>query len=222
MIRHIRFKVLYKTFFNNLFVTNFIDAVPGLSQILLLGKIYELEKQVKNKISSQFAYDLIIVDAPATGHGLSALEVPNILKSAVKIGPLHSHASNILDLLSNKEKTVFSLVTLAEEMPVCESEEYIQALKERTHIGFGPIFVNAIMPKVKPVKSGLDLKGDMKIFWNYYTLAKKRSELNQFYLNEIDKKFSDFKKIILPFQFHGLHTQKNFTPLVKSLQETIN
>lgn len=219
VIRHIRFKTLYKAFFNNAFVTNFIDAVPGLSQILMLGKIYELEKLIKNKISSQFVYDLIIVDAPATGHGLSALEVPKVLKSAVKIGPLHKHAVNILDMLSNKAKTAFSLVTLAEEMPVCESEEYITALKERTQIGFGPIFVNAVMPQVKAVKDGKKLPKDLSIFWDYYNLAKKRSELNQSYIKEINQRFPDFEKIILPFQFHGLHAHKNFSSLIKSLQE---
>jgi len=219
VIKQIRFKLIYKTFFNNRFVTNFIDAIPGLSPILMLGKIFELEGQFKSKLKSQYAYDLIIVDAPATGHGLSALEVPNVLKSAIKIGPLHKHASNILDLLSDKEKTCFCLVTLAEEMPVNESEEYVDALKQRTHMGFGPLFINAVMPEVKSIKAITKLPSDLDIFWNYYHLAKSRYELNQFYVKEIYKKFPNMNPIIIPFQFHGLNTQKSFQPLIKDLKE---
>lgn len=222
VIRHIRFKMLYQTFFNNTFVTNFIDAIPGLNQVLMLGKIFELERQVKNKISNQFSYDLIIVDAPATGHGLSALEVPNVLKSAVKLGPLHKHAVQILDLLANKEKTAFCLVTLAEEMPVCESEEYVQALKERTHINFGPLFINYVMPPLDTIKGKKNLPGDLSLFWNYYILAKKRADLNQSYIKEIEKRFPDFQKITIPLQFHGLDDKKDFQPLIKSLKELDN
>lgn len=217
VIKRIRFKTIYNTFFNNTFVNNFIDAVPGLNPILMLGKILELERQIKNRLSDQPQYDLIIVDSPATGHGLSALEVPNVLKSAVKIGPLHHHAVQILDLLGNAEKTVFCLVTLAEELPVAESEEYLQALKERTQLHFGPLFINAVMPQVQTVKLKRKPPEATAIFWKYYELAQRRAELNRFYTDRIEKNFPDLKRIVIPFQFHGLNRHKDFLPLVQAM-----
>lgn len=217
VLRHVHFKTLYKAFFNNRFVANFVNAIPGLNEVLMLGKIYELERAKKNVLTETPLYDLIIVDAPATGHGLSALEVPQVLAKAVKIGPLHKHANNILELLADKQKTAFCLVTLAEEMPVCESQEYVQSLKQKVKISFGPIFINQVMTGIGAVESPANISGDLKILYDYYNLTRSRSELNQHYVTEIKKIFTDFEQIILPFQFQGLTQSRQFAPLVDQL-----
>lgn len=211
VLQRIRFKALYKTFFNNNLVTNFLHAVPGLHDILLLGKIYELE-QLDNE------YDFIVVDAPATGHGLSALEVPKVLQEAVKIGPLKNHADDILSLLANHEKTAFCLITLAEEMPVTESFEYMQALKERTELQFGPLFINAVVPPLEPIKKPSNLDPELAPFWQFYQLTQDRSSLNHGYLKTIDDLFSDFDKITLPFQFKDLKKAADLNSLVDVLK----
>ena len=215
VMRLLFFTRLYKTFFENKYVNNFLNAAPGLDEFLMFNKITSLEDEFSNQFVSRLKYDLIIIDAPATGHGLSALEVPGFLASGVKIGPLNKQANRILDLLDDRRKTAFCLVTLAEEMPVCESEDYIKALKERTGLGFGPIFVNAIMPQVEAVSVSDSLPANLQIFQNYYNLAKERAQLNQEYLEEINKRFPDFEKIIIPFQFQGLHTSMDFKPLIE-------
>ncbi|OVE81966.1 hypothetical protein BVY03_01570 [bacterium K02(2017)] len=222
VLKHIRLKTIYKTFFNNKFVSNFLNAVPGLNEILMLGKIYELEKLQKKTLKSEPAYDLIIIDAPATGHNLSALEVPNILKSAIKIGPLHHHAASILDLLGNHDKTIFSLVTLAEEMPVNESFEYVATLKEKTNLNFGPLFINSVMPEIVAVKKNKNTPENLIDCWNYYQLTYKRSLLNQYYIDDIHNKFPNLEKITLPFQFKDLDNVKDFSNLLSSLKEQLH
>ena len=127
VLKHIRFQTLYKTFLDNKYVTNFLDAVPGLKEILMLGKIYELEKSNQN-------YDLMIVDLPASGHGLSLLEVPKVLMSVAKVGPLYKNAKAILQLLENPQKTALILVTLLEEMPVSETIEFVKLFQKNTKI----------------------------------------------------------------------------------------
>jgi anion-transporting ArsA/GET3 family ATPase len=217
VLERVRFRALYETIFNNKYVTNFLGATPGLSEILMLGKIAQLEKKTKGRLLGEPCYDLVIVDAPATGHGLSVLEVPKVLESAVKLGPLHAHAVEILALLGDAQKTAFALVTLAEEMPVAESREYIHALREKTHLHFGPIFINAVMPPVGRVKTHVTLSGGLSLYVDYHHLACERAALNQHYIQEIETSFADFDKLILPFSFENLVSAKEIGVLADSL-----
>lgn len=218
-IRLLYFSALYKSFFTNRYVSNFINAVPGLDEFMMLAKVDQLIHQPRSKLSSQPKYDLIVIDAPATGHGLSVLEVPAIIGSAIRIGPPHKQAEAIQKLLADKSRTAFCLVTLAEEMPVCESQEYVNALRKKTELGFGPIFINAVMPPTLPVTPVDNLPKDLKIFQTYYELATKRAELNQVYVAEIEKRFPDFVKYRVPFYFEGLRSGKDFSTLLRHVKE---
>lgn len=134
VLRQVRFKKIFDTFVNNRFVTSFLNAVPGLNDLLLTGKIYDSERQGR--------YDVIIVDGPATGHGVSTFEVPFVVSRAVKVGPLRSQSDKIIKLLTDPKKTVFSVVTLAEEMPVVEAGELADMIKNKLKIELGPLFLN--------------------------------------------------------------------------------
>lgn len=222
VLKHVKFQLVYKTFFNNKFVSHFINAVPGLNEILMLGKIYELEKQRQSRFSDNTEYDLIIVDAPATGHGLSALEVPQILQSAVKMGPLHKHATQIIDMFSDRSKSAFCLVTLAEEMPVNEYIEYIEALKSKIDIAFGPIFINGVMPSLPDLSKPRSLPQQAELLWNYYRLAHDHADLHQYYINKLNKEFPDFEKVVLPFQFKPLLNTSDYANLLHTLEGAIS
>lgn len=219
VLERVRFRALYETIFNNKYVTNFLGATPGLSEILMLGKIAQLEKKTKGRLSQESCYDLVIVDAPATGHGLSILEVPKVLESVVKIGPLHAHAVEILALLGKAQKTAFVLVTLAEEMPVAESREYIQALREKTNLHFGPIFINAVMPPTERVKNHAHVPEELAVYVDYHRLADERAALNEHYIREIDTSFADFDKLVLPFSFENLVSAKEIRALTFLLMQ---
>ena len=132
VLRQIKFRKLYRAVFENRYVRHFIDATPGLSDLMCIGKIYELTK----------CYDLVIVDAPATGHGIALLEIPSIVSRAVRVGPLRTEAEKVDLLLHDASKTEVVLVTLPEEMPVTEALEMNRSLKERLQLPLGPIFLN--------------------------------------------------------------------------------
>ncbi len=104
---------------HNRFVQNFIQATPGLPQILLLGKIASLVR------SNQ--YEFILVDAPATGHTLSLLDAPRIALKALTHGPLKQETQKIVDLLSS-DQTGFLLVMVPESMPTEEGLELYKHL----------------------------------------------------------------------------------------------
>ena len=113
-------------------------AIPGIRDILVLGKVKSLERQP--------AADLILVDAPATGHAMTFLSSAQGLLDAARSGPVRTQAAVVVELLSDPERCQVALVTLPEEMPVNEVVEAAYALEDRIGISLGPVIVNACLP----------------------------------------------------------------------------
>ena len=90
-------------------------AIPGIRDILVLGKIKQLERGREA--------DLILVDAPATGHAMTFLSSAQGLLDAARSGPVRAQAADVVELLSDPERCQVALVTLPEEMPVNEVVE---------------------------------------------------------------------------------------------------
>lgn len=113
-------------------------AVPGMRDILLLGKVKQLEQSG--------AADLIILDAPAAGHAITFLMSPRGLQDAVRMGPVRHQADGVVEMLSDPARCQVLLVTLPEETPVNEVTETAFALEERVGIALGPVVVNQCLP----------------------------------------------------------------------------
>jgi anion-transporting ArsA/GET3 family ATPase len=120
-------------------------AIPGIRDILVLGKIKQIEQQ-------QVA-DLVLVDAPATGHTMTFLSSAGGLLDAARGGPIRAQAADVVALLSDPQRCQVALVTLPEEMPVNEVVEAAYQLEDRVGIALGPVIVNAAYPPVP----GLDV-----------------------------------------------------------------
>jgi anion-transporting ArsA/GET3 family ATPase len=116
-------------------------AIPGIRDILVLGKVKQIEQQ---RIA-----DLVLVDAPATGHTMTFLSSAGGLLDAARGGPIRAQAADVVALLSNPERCQVALVTLPEEMPVNEAVEAAYQLEDRVGIALGPIIVNACYPPVE-------------------------------------------------------------------------
>jgi anion-transporting ArsA/GET3 family ATPase len=117
----------------------FVAAAPGLKELMTLGKIwYEAERSD----DSGEAWDHVIVDAPATGHGLQYLRMPAAARDTFEIGLVHREAQRIVDLLTDPERTAVSLVTTAEEMPVNETISMYRALRDDLSMPTGLLFIN--------------------------------------------------------------------------------
>ena len=69
--------------------------------------------------------------------------------------------------------------TLAEEMPVAESIEYVQALRERTKLAFGPLFINGLVPEPQNISLKTDLPKKLQVYADYYRLARERAALQK-------------------------------------------
>lgn len=113
-------------------------AIPGIRDILVLGKVKSLER-------GEVA-DLILVDAPATGHAMTFLSSARGLLDAARAGPVRAQAADVVELLTDPARSQVALVTLPEEMPVNEVVEAAYALEDRIGVTLGPVVVNGCLP----------------------------------------------------------------------------
>jgi anion-transporting ArsA/GET3 family ATPase len=121
-------------------------ATPGLKELVTIGKIWELA-QPDRKVKDGRAYDLVIVDAPATGHGVGFLQTPRTFAAIARVGPIHSQAQTLDRFITDQEQTGVAIVSLPEEMPVNESAALERDLREEVGVAVDRIYMNALYPE---------------------------------------------------------------------------
>lgn len=126
--KKLKVSALVRVLFHNRVFHAFVDAVPGLHDLFQLGKLNHL---VTTPDSGDPQYDLVIVDAPATGHGLTLLASARSMGDMVGSGLVSEESAMIAELLEDPERTGLVLVTLPDELPVNESLELVDQLGER-------------------------------------------------------------------------------------------
>jgi anion-transporting ArsA/GET3 family ATPase len=119
-----------------------MDASPGWRELITLGKVWHLEQM--REPDGRARFDLLVIDAPATGHGLTFLDVPRVVVSAVRAGPLRRHAGLVEAMIADAEQTLLLPVALAEELPAQETAELVARAQERTGIAVDRVVVNAV------------------------------------------------------------------------------
>ena len=143
---------IYRTVFENRLVRYFLRFLPALQELVMLGKItFHLQEQELGRPR----FDLIIIDAPATGHAISFFSVPQVLLDTVPKGPLQTEARTMRDLLVSRETTSALLVSIPEEMPVNETVELHRAFTEKVRIHVAGIVLNQfIAPRFAEAELG--------------------------------------------------------------------
>src|SRR5215211_1388065 len=125
-------------------------AVPGMKDILVLGKVKALELE---RVA-----DLILIDAPAAGHAVTFLMSPRGLGDAVRVGPVSKQSTEVIEMLSDPARCQVLLVTIPEETPVSELVDTAFALEDRIGIQLGPVVVNGCYPDLGPPVSVDDVQ----------------------------------------------------------------
>ena len=115
-------------------------AAPGVREILTVGKFcYEVRER---------HYDLVVVDAPATGHIVGHLAAPLAINELVNVGLIRSQTDWILEILSEKHTTGLLIVTTPEEMPVNETIELAGRVDTETPVHLAAVIVNRVLPEL--------------------------------------------------------------------------
>ena len=135
LLGQVKVRAVYERMFENRVFGYFAAAAPGLRELVTLGKIRQLLQSGR--------HDVVVVDAPATGHGLGFLNVPRTFMRIARTGPVHSRAKAIAALLDDPDRTAVVLVTTPEELPVSET---IEAIDDLTQEGFplAGVIANAV------------------------------------------------------------------------------
>jgi anion-transporting ArsA/GET3 family ATPase len=138
-VRHaVRFEMLARRILESPIYHRFFAAAPGLKELMVLGKIMVLE-EARARFAAKPLYDLIVVDAPATGHGLAFLKVPLAASAAAPVGPIGHNARRVLALLRDRRRTALVVVAIPEEMAVVEAVQFHRLATEE--LGMEPLGV---------------------------------------------------------------------------------
>ena len=125
----------------------FVAAAPGLKELMTVGKIwYEATREE----GGAPRWDAIVVDAPATGHGLQYLAMPQVAHDTFGAGLVQREAGRVAALLRNPKATAIHLVTLAEDMPVVETLETHAKLTGQLSLPVGRVIVNRVHGRCFP------------------------------------------------------------------------
>ncbi len=148
-VDHLKMKLLYSIIIQNKHVQKLIQAAPGIAELFFLGRLFWLV-ELAQKERGVF-YHRIIVDTPATGHGVSLFGITKAVANLGMTGPLALECERVTKLLSNEQKTAAFLVTLPEELPSEECMESIPIIKQK--LGYNPLFLivnQSVLPSLYP------------------------------------------------------------------------
>lgn len=140
----LRVRALYKLVFENRYVSAFLRGTPGIDAWAMLGKA-QYHAQEKDDFGRP-RYDLVIVDAPATGHGLDLLRVPRVIMDVAPPGLLRRDAESANALFQDPERAGVLLVTLPEEMPATETVELHAAVRGELNLPVCGLVINQTLP----------------------------------------------------------------------------
>jgi anion-transporting ArsA/GET3 family ATPase len=131
--------------FHNRVFEYFVAAAPGVRELTTIGKVWELA-QLERRDRRASPYDLVILDAAASGHGLAMLNAPRTFGEIARVGPIRRRADMIHEFLRDPKRTGVVSVALAQEMPVSETIEFREKLRDQMGMRTDAVIVNALLP----------------------------------------------------------------------------
>jgi len=140
----IKVRALASAVFENKYTKTFFRAVPGLYEWAMLGKAWFHTTETLADGSPRF--DVVLFDAPATGHGADMLRVPKVILDVVPPGVLRRDAETAWAMLQDPAKSGVVIVTLPEEMPVTETLELIETVRGELRLPVLQLVINGVIP----------------------------------------------------------------------------
>jgi anion-transporting ArsA/GET3 family ATPase len=145
VLLQLKVRAMRDLLFKSKIFTYLAAATPGLKELVTIGKIWELTLQDR-KVSKARNYELVIVDAPATGHGVGFLQTPRTFANVARVGPLRQQAETLDAFIRNRRRTGVAVVALPEEMPVNETASLERSLDSEVGVEVDRIFCNGLYP----------------------------------------------------------------------------
>jgi anion-transporting ArsA/GET3 family ATPase len=121
-------------------------ATPGMRELLTVGKVWELA-QDDRRTPGAHPYDLVVLDAPATGHGVAVLSAPRTFAQVARVGRVARQGRTIDAMVSDPARTAVVAVARPEEMPVNETLALQDALRAEVGLDLGLVIANGMLPQ---------------------------------------------------------------------------
>src|SRR5262245_29023839 len=120
-------------------------AAPGVKEVLTVGKACW---EAREAIEGRAEWDLVLVDAAATGHVIAQLGAPEAIRELVAVGPVRSQTEWMTEILNDPALTALNIVATPEEMPVAETIDLVGRAREELDVPFGAVIVNRVLPEL--------------------------------------------------------------------------
>lgn len=115
------------------------QAAPGVREILTIGKLCHEVRQGR--------FDLIVADAPASGHVVELLTAPRVVHELVHMGMVRAQTTWMLDIVEDPTRTGVVVVTTPEELPVNETIEMLGRWRDESRVGVAAVVANRVLPE---------------------------------------------------------------------------
>lgn len=142
----LKVRALYRLVFENRLVSGFLRATPGIDAWAMLGKAQY--HAFETRPDGMPRYDTVIVDAPATGHGLDLLRVPRVILDVVPPGLLRREAERAWGMFTDPSRAGVVLVAIPEELPTNETVELYDTLRVELRLPVAGLVVNQVLPRL--------------------------------------------------------------------------
>jgi anion-transporting ArsA/GET3 family ATPase len=121
-------------------------ATPGMRELLTVGKVWELAQEDRRTPGAE-PYDLVVLDAPATGHGVAVLSAPRTFAQVARVGRIARQGRTIDAMVTDPARTGVVAVARPEEMPVNETLALQDALLSEVGLEVGLVVANGMLPR---------------------------------------------------------------------------
>jgi hypothetical protein len=223
----LRSEFIAKQVLENKVSRTFLKAIPGLEDYAMLGKVWF---HTTEEESGRPRFDLVIMDAPATGHLLSMLQIPLAIIDTVPEGPLTRPAQSTLSLLRDPVRSSMVIVTLAEDLPSNEAIDLAKNQQATVRMPLGPLVVNQLYPprfstgpSSRAVASIPENCGDPELepLLVSARTAQRRRALNERYLERLKTDLPQ-PQVHLPYLFRPDFGVEAVTELARRLEGQVS
>ncbi len=229
-LRMILPRIVVKAVLRSKVYNYFVAGAPGLKELMCMGKIfYEV---VDRKKGGRPVWDLVIVDAPATGHGIQYFRMPRAANETFTMGLVHRETQRVMDLLRDPERTAHVLVTLAEDLPVSETLELFRVIHDEMEFPTGPIVINCFHSDVLAPATPDELKTFAKSIGEHDELLldllektrnfQERHTRNIRNARRLKKHTRQHSLLVLPALFQERLGPEEIKPLIRTIDEQLS
>lgn len=149
----------------------FATGAPGLKELAILGHALRLLRGLRQPGTPEI--DTVVLDAPATGHGVTLLTAPSLTREVIAKGPFARMAGELAELIADARRCGIVVVTMAEEMPVEEARELRATLNREVRRDPELLVVNGLYPPASPAPAAGERENELVSLWRH------RRQLNE-------------------------------------------